>query len=68
MMSDECKFCKEENMTENSFFRPFKKHDDYIFHDKHGFHINVFCGCGDYTELNEIHYCPYCGKELKEDE
>ena len=62
----ECKFCKDKNMTESSFWRPSDDYTDYIFHDEHGFHVNVYCDCGDYALLCNIKYCPYCGRKLEE--
>ena len=60
-----CDFCKEENMTDSCFYRPRDEHNDYIFHDKNGFHVNVYCGCGDYATLPHINYCPMCGRDLR---
>lgn len=63
-----CELCSEGYITNNGFHRPTDEHNDYIFHDKDGWFLNVYChGCGDY-ETTPIKYCPICGRKLKNEE
>lgn len=60
-----CELCNAENITNSELFRPSIEKNDYIFCDKEGWFLNVYCDCGDYTPT-PIKYCPMCGRKLGE--
>jgi len=61
-----CNFCSKDNMTTSDLFRPKEEFDDYIVHNSSGYTLEVYYECGDYAELKNIHYCPFCGTYLGE--
>lgn len=60
-----CEFCENIAKDDKEYFSKRLQGADFIFHDKQGFGILIDTGdCGCLGYLNEIKFCPMCGRKL----
>ena len=64
-----CEFCENIAKDDKEYFSKRLQGGDFIFHDKQGFGILIDTGdSGCLGCLNEIKFCPMCGRKLTEEQ
>ena len=62
-----CEFCKDIAFTDADFVQARFKGGDFIFKDNDEYGILIDTGdSGCLGTLNDIKFCPFCGRELSE--
>lgn len=62
-----CEFCKDIAFTDADYMQSRIKGGDFIYNYENGYGILIDTGDSGCTGgLNDIKFCPFCGRELSE--
>ena len=62
-----CEFCENIAYTDDEYFNAIVKGGDFIYGDHDEYGIFIYTGdSGCPGGLNDIKFCPFCGRELSE--